>query len=93
MNNWISVKDQLPEVGDNVLLAIKKQCEGVQESIVSGMLVVENGKRDINEQQFVCSGCRVPYDCYYYNGHFNSIYNTNEYVTHWMPLPRPPKGE
>jgi hypothetical protein len=73
-NKWISVKDRLPEDGENVLVY-----------------------NDDNSEDF------IPYFTgYFHGGMWYSSYALYEeenflevpsIVTHWMPLPEPPKGE
>lgn len=70
MNNWISVKDRLPEKGNedwyNIVLTNKQ----------SGKKVVRTGYWDYYHKRFYG---------------FESTFNFE--VTHWMPLPEPPKGD
>lgn len=66
MNEWISVKDRLPECGVNVLVT-----DGIHQMVTW---------------------------CEFVDGTFQWVDNFIEYVnvrfkpvTHWMPLPEPPK--
>lgn len=76
MNDWISVKDRLPEKGDHALLfGLREHTE--EKSIWIGRFFDVNVTRDGNtwrEEQFWDS--EGGYDIYE--------------VTHWMPLPREP---
>lgn len=69
MNNWISVKDRLPELGDVVLIA----GNGYVHCGVYGSKYYANKWYEVN------------YDRY---GDEEEIYYN---VTHWQPLPEPPK--
>lgn len=60
-NEWISVKDRLPETRKRVLVFIKKPAN--YTSIDTDRIVDDRWVR------------------------------WGRYVTHWMPLPEPPKGE
>ena len=64
IQEWISVDDRLPEMGQIVLVS---------------------GKRHATSGQF--TGTRSDPRHWWWKG------NTYKYVTHWMPLPQPPKGE
>ena len=66
LNNWISVKDRLPEQNLNVLAWIKS---GTNEYVF-----IETASGDPS----VCSGWK---------------YSNKNQVTHWMPLPEPPKDD
>lgn len=86
---WISVKDRLPEVGKCVLLHHTYHAfigeHGEFESVTIGYLYQPLDKR------------RKPY--FYYAAvsdygdmvRAESICPGSEFVTHWMPLPLPPK--
>lgn len=89
MTDWISVKDRLPEEEQDVLMYTSeieiygrhKEKKHLQHDIYRGYY--EDG-------QWLTSYC---YGCEY-------IYKMNEKypnelieVTHWMPLPEPPKEE
>lgn len=60
-NEWISVEDRLPDVGIDVLVCYRNECDVARYSDT--------------------------YRCF-----FTGMYAC-ENVTHWMPLPEPPKGE
>jgi hypothetical protein len=61
LNNWISVRDRLPEHG-------------------AGVLVTSGGPGCTTAGYFEGSG--------FYNGHLEDVV-----ITHWMPLPEPPKED
>lgn len=69
---WISVKDRLPNRGERVLCFMKSsgknQNDTISDNVYNGILVGSNPPRYVWE----------------WNG---------DYVTHWMPLPEPPKEE
>ena len=71
VQEWISVKDRLPEEGDYVLCVLKGFNYG--------------GKIQ------VCKFC--PADKFKDKPYFEHFRNGFPSVTHWMPLPEPPKGE
>ena len=79
MNNWISVKDRLPEYEINVLVwgearGMNPNMGGAYTFIcrrknLKGTFFEKQADRYVEENQFVA-----------------------KYVTHWMPLPEPPKN-
>jgi len=81
MNEWISVKDRLPEKSDhektaNVLLWCSRQ-PNMPWIIGHGIMVDGvNCPYEIKRWESLDSGCNI-------------IYGD---VTHWMPLPMPPKA-
>lgn len=64
MNEWISVKDRLPEKDVEVLVYTRNR--------------------------FVSTLDHEDIDYLEENGKFHR-YNGNQYISHWMPLPEPPK--
>ena len=71
VQEWISVKDKLPEEGEYVLCVLKGFNYG--------------GKIQV---------CKfVPADKFKDKPYFEHFRNGFPSVTHWMPLPQPPKGE
>lgn len=68
-NEWISVKDRLPEVGKPVLV-YRGRCLG---ELMNVYVLLDEGRWE---------------DDYGYYGSAE-----DEGITHWMPLPQPPKGE
>ena len=74
LNEWISVKDKLPEKdGNYIVTACDEGCsagEGIWHSTV--VVVAE---------------------CYKGSWTWYDEYSLEGIVTHWMPLPNPPKGE
>lgn len=72
-SEWISVKDQLPEVGDHCLFLIPTSIPYVVAGFVE--------ESDYRFQD--CSVCDQYGDCIGYSA---------DCISHWMPLPEPPKG-
>ena len=82
VQKWISVKDKLPEI-----VSIHKGYRStVKKSIrVLCVCVQKSGKTMVKEGY-----------CEWYNDYQEprwQIPGTIDDVTHWMPLPQPPKGE
>ena len=76
---WISVKEKLPAIGETCLLHITYP-EGT----------MFNCRADHLERTNIVIGGLL------YNGQFTSIedqfkYDELKYVSHWMPLPKPPE--
>ena len=72
MNEWISVKDRLPEINVDVLVFDKNISLKYVAKIIE----------DENSNGILCKFfIPFPYDVDFSHGN----------VTHWMPLPEPPK--
>lgn len=78
IGGWISVKDRLPPMEKRVLVF----CKGKSEHVQSVRTITEMS--DINRFNYKCKTepyWREPWDFFY----------ANYDITHWMPLPEPPK--
>ena len=80
---WISVKDRLPEIGDTYLVVVKYKYDWENDYTI-----------DTDVAMF------HPYDNpdAYIDNRWDTYIDWDEgqqyiHVTHWMPLPEPPKGE
>jgi hypothetical protein len=82
-SKWISVKDRLPEVCDSYLVVVKYKYDHEKEynydTDVATYYPYDNPSAYIDER----------WDTY------NDWDEGQQYlhITHWMPLPQPPKGE
>ena len=102
---WISVEDRLPESGVHVLLCCevhrygdefvgKYVCDGYYAE--ANKIVAYGASSDYacdyseeDDEFYLCEGWyEVIKNC----DNFNSV-AVEDFVTHWMPLPEPPKGE
>ena len=78
VQEWISVKDRLPQGADG-----KSLCEMVVAYLNNGEVVGQVCTGWLNgDKWYLIVGC----DDYY------TVWGLGA-VTHWMPLPQPPKGE
>lgn len=88
---WISVKDRLPEPGQIVLV----------HQIYSWQKFEDGAAITIGRLRPPEPGCASYWEFQHYRPDFRSgtimdndiICPGSEYITHWMPLPEPPKGE
>ena len=105
VQEWISVKDRLPENGVHVLLCCEMHRYGGE---IAGKYICDGYYAEANK--IIAGGFPDDCDCeyseeddeyYLCEGWYEVIKNWDDYnsvtvedsVTHWMPLPRPPKGE
>ena len=105
VQEWISVKDRLPENGAHVLLCCEMRRYGGE---IAGKYVCDGYYAEANK--IIAGGFPDECDCeyseeddeyYLCEGWYEVIKNWDDYnsvavedfVTHWMPLPDPPKGE
>lgn len=80
MPRWISVKDSMPEPGEEVLVVDDFGCVGTGECEVRNVLAVKDGRLVNKTERYI-----------YVEGgsQFGAIPNAK----YWMPLPEPPKEE
>ena len=83
-NKWIPVKERLPEE-DGYYLVAKKI---FNNSILQEVLSFAKDGRKVDKYDFHREWKNV---WHYYDSEWGHI--TVDSVTHWMPLPEPPKGE
>lgn len=103
VQKWIPVTERLPESGVHVLVA----CE-MYGQYLSGQYVCDGFYADRYTQKvenvdydIACEYCEEDDEYYLWQGWYEVIKNWDDYnsvvigdtVTHWMPLPEPPKGD
>lgn len=102
MNEWISVKDRLPEPETEVIILADRRGDNV---ITTAMY--EDGSISDEDSKWIWYGIDIDYDIendkylipegWWEHKHYldDDVYNNavDDTVTHWMPLPEPPKEE
>ena len=112
VQEWISVKDRLPEPETEVLIlaewksySFKAKSATTNHIVTTGMY--EDGKLNTEDSEWWWYDHDFKYDeeldAYiipegwweykHYNGDDEHNHPIDDVVTHWMPLPQPPKGE
>ena len=88
VQEWVSVDDRLPEYPGHYLV-----CTSINYWHGGCMDINENHKYHPNGTPVGYDGSTMSVlDCYYdVTGHWNRA--CDSHVTHWMPIPGPPKGE
>lgn len=84
MSEWISVKDRLPQHEDDVLIFYKNICSECSK--------IEDDEEDLINENFSIG--RVIQNKWYINPTLPGeplSHIVTFMVTHWMPLPEPPK--
>lgn len=102
--HWIPASERLPEAEKPVLIcATRKFCDGKEAQIRSlamyedGKTVTENSGFDWNNEDFEydekSDSFVIPEGWWEYPVYSESFSAVDDFVTHWMPLPQPPKEE
>ena len=106
MDEWISVKEKMPEVETKVLIRAQRKCGDTIDSIITiafyedGTVLEDNSLWnweeiwEWGEYDEEKDGYRIPkgwWEGYQYGELSNN--DINDEVTHWMPLPELPEGE
>ena len=83
MNGWISVEDRLPETQPNT--------DGIACAVVCSIGNVYRARYMHDVDDGIDTKYWSEFNVNYYNGKECENYEINAKITHWMPLPEPPK--
>lgn len=78
LTGWISVEDRLPKNDDDVLILSVDKQDNSRQINMSAYTYVTFGGQKLGQKYWAS-----PYE----------DFDLHEIVTHWMPMPKPPKGE
>ena len=93
MGEWISVKDRLPETETNVLIMQKYSETDCFANITIGHLHQPSDLRYKPYWNWIGYGQDMVHPKIEAFHRADFICPGNEFVTHWMPIPKPPKEE
>lgn len=106
ISRWISVKDRLPENEETVLISAVRKCANGKHWNVVMTAFYTDGKLHTEDSSFAWDSdcvkmeyCEETDDYIIPEGWWEAVECGDEFstvdlfVTHWMPLPEPPKGE
>lgn len=104
MADWISVNDRLPEDGEHVLVVCEIHPIGraSRKYVCEAFYTRKFSISDVSSEDDIAYDYNEEDDEYYLKaGWYECVHNWDEYssiiiddfVTHWMPLPEPPKED
>ena len=79
VNGWISVNDRSPEIGEDVLILYESKVSRKTGYAIACL-----------EVSFYFGSTPIPYQTPQWNEPWQ-YFRDNNVITHWMPLPEPPK--
>ena len=103
VQKWIPVTERLPESGVHVLVACEMYGQYLHGQYVCDGFYADRYTQKVEniDYDIACEYCEDDDEYYLWQGWYEVIKNWDDYdsvvigdtVTHWMPLPEPPKEE
>ena len=100
---WISVEERLPKPETPVFICATRKFSNGRKTQIRSLAMYEDGKITTTNSDFGWENANFEYDDPYnyfvpegwweytvYSEYFSAV---DDFVTHWMPMPEPPKGE
>ena len=104
LTGWIPVSEKLPEAETPVLICATRKLSNGKEAQIRSLAMYEDGKTTTDNSAFDWDNADFEYDeksdsfvvpegWWEYPVYSESFSSVDDFVTHWMPMPEPPKED
>lgn len=104
LTGWIPVSERLPEPETPIFICATSKLSNGKEIQIRSLAMYEDGKITTDNSAFVWNDEDFEYDektdssivpegWWEYPAYSESFSAVDDFVTHWMPMPEPPKGD